>query len=313
MTPLVFNLASRFTLDRARLRNAIILLALGVAISISLDLVLEVARFHLIVRHRHRPGPFFSPLEEIAHFRFLNQLVVYLTVLTAGFAREYFRRDQQRQREATLMRRRAAELQAQLSDARLDALRMQLNPHFLFNTLNAVSAMVERDPAGVRKMIARLSDLLRSTIDRKGTDEISLRDELALLQRYLDIMQIRFQDRLVIDVQTEEAALDGLVPNLILQPLLENALQHAAANMESAARIEVRALREEGVLRVTIHDNGPGLSSVQSVGGVGLRNSRQRLEQLYGDAASLRVENANEGGVIATLTVPFHTAEVETS
>ena len=147
---------------------------------------------------------------------------MYLAVLAAGFAREYFVRDQIRQRQAV-------ELQAQLADARLSALRMQINPHFLFNTLHAISALVDRDPAGVRRMIARLSELLRMTIDRQAADEVPLREELAFLRRYIEIMEIRFQGALHVSTKVDNETLDALVPNLILQPIVENALEHGVS------------------------------------------------------------------------------------
>jgi sensor histidine kinase YesM len=244
----------------------------------------------------------------VARFRFLNQFLIYLAVLAAGFAREYFLRDQQRAREAIELARQTAALQAQLADARLDALRMQLNPHFLFNTLHAVSALVERDPGGVRRMIARLSELLRHTMDSDAPNEVPLRDELSILRRYIEIMEIRFQGRLTVTAQIDDAALDALVPNLVLQPIVENALEHGAARASADGRIEITARLDDGErLVLTVRDNGPGVER-NAGAGVGLANTRARLEQLYGDEASLSLTSATGGGAISEIVLPFHTA-----
>lgn len=190
LTPLIFWLSSRTSSIRSLWIRIPLLLLAGIAVAIAVYVLLDFARTTVIAMPmRRRGGGVFSPLREIGRFRFLNQLLVYFAVLATGFAREYFLRDRLRQQQSM-------QLQAQLAEARLDALRMQINPHFLFNTLHAVSALVERDPSGVRRMIARLSELLRHTIDSHATDEVPLRDELAFLQRYIEIMEIRFQGRL---------------------------------------------------------------------------------------------------------------------
>lgn len=184
LTPLIFWLSSRLNSERAKWYVSVpSLLAAGVLIATGFDLVLELLRAELLPMPRRR-GATFMFLRGFGRFRILNHLLIYLAVLAAGFAREYFVRDQRRQREAAALLAETAQLQAQLSAARLEALRMQLNPHFLFNTLHAVSALVERDPIGVRRMIARLSELLRHTIESRGSQEVTLRDELELLQRY---------------------------------------------------------------------------------------------------------------------------------
>jgi sensor histidine kinase YesM len=181
---------------------------------------------------------------------------------------------------------------------------MQINPHFLFNTLHAISAMVERDPAGVRKMIARLSELLRHTTDARASDEVPLRDELDLLRRYVEIMQIRFQDRLTVEQRIDPASLECYVPNLILQPLVENALEHGASRAREG-RIEIASERRDDVVVLTVRDNGPGVGSETPRAGVGLANTRARLAQLYGAAGTLRL-TSDGGGTTAEVTLPFH-------
>lgn len=307
ITPGVFLLTQRFPIERSRwLRRIGALLLIGVAIAIAVDLIMDLARIAILAGVPSRRPRVFAPLDAILRFRFLNQLLVYLAVLAAGYARNFYLRDLTRQREAVVLEARAAELQAQLAAARLDALRMQLNPHFLFNTLHAVSALVERDPSGVRKMIARLSELLRHTIEARGADEVPLRDELEFLRRYIEIMEIRFQGRLTVAVNADDRSLEALVPNLILQPIVENALEHGASRASGQGEVTIDAKVDGDDLVVTVQDNGPGLSSTGE--GVGLSNTKARLDQLYGDPGSLTLTSPSAGGVLATLRVPYHTA-----
>ncbi len=300
-TPLIFWLGNRSGAVRSQVVRVLLLVLSGIAVAIAVYVLLDFARSQIITTPRRRGGgpPLFAPLREIGRFRFLNQLLVYAAVLATGIARDFFLRDRSRQQHQV-------RLQAQLAEARLDALRMQINPHFLFNTLHAVSALVERDPGGVRRMIARLSELLRHTIDSRGTDEVPLRDELSFLRRYIEIMEIRFQGRLQVAMNVGDDALEALVPNLVLQPIVENALEHGAARAEGEGRIELSAHRDGDELRLSVRDNGPGLQE-GAPPGVGVANTRARLEQLYGEFATLTLSNADGGGVLAEIVLPYHT------
>ena len=294
VTPVVFWLTSRFSTGRSPLAvRVLILIALGLVLSMLVWIVLTWARqeiFETALRRRQ----VFSPLRDIARFRFVNQLLFYCAILAAGFAREYFLRDRDRAAQA-------ATLQAQLAEARLHALRMQINPHFLFNTLHAISALVERDPAGVRKMIARLSELLRHTTDSSAADEIPLRDEIDFLRRYIEIMEVRFQGRLRVAMNIDPSALDGRVPSLILQPIVENALEHGASR-SATGEVEIAARRQNERLVLSVRDNGPGLAE-GSREGIGVSNTRARLAQLYGDRASLVFRADN--GTVAEISLPW--------
>jgi sensor histidine kinase YesM len=289
LTPLIFRLSSRFSL-----KSAPLLIVVGIVISVAVFLLLGFARNEIFELHR-RP---YRGLSEISRMRFVPQLLFYFAILAAGFAREYFLRDQERQAHAT-------QLQTQLAEARLNALRMQLNPHFLFNTLNAISALVDRDAAGVRRMIARLSELLRTTTDSRATDEVPLRQELQLLDRYIEIMEIRFQGRLRVERDVESSTLGALVPNLILQPIVENALEHGASRAVGEGVVHITARRDGDQLRIQVRDNGPGVGAKRE--GVGLGNTRARLAQLYGDAASVTLITGPDGGALAEIVIPFHT------
>ncbi len=297
LTPLVFWMAARYQVERSNWPLRVpILLGSGIAIAIVVDQILEVLRRQIAPLPRRMV--FLPWYRDIARLRFLNQLLVFLAVLAAGFARTYYIRYQRRQQEA-------AELRAQLADARLEALRMQINPHFLFNTLHAISALVDRDPAGVRRMIARLSELLRHTIESRGSDEVPLRDELDFLRRYVEIMEVRFQGRLKVTTSVDDRVLDALVPNLILQPIVENALEHGASRAAGEGCVDIAARRSGDHLVLSVRDNGPGLEG--NVRGVGLRNTEARLAQLYGDEGRVSIATAEGGGVLAQITVPFHT------
>jgi LytS/YehU family sensor histidine kinase len=186
---------------------------------------------------------------------------------------------------------------------------MQLNPHFLFNTLHAVSALVERDPAGVRRLVARLSALLRHVLDSGGRQEVTLAEELAFLRDYLDIQQVRFQGRLQVSESIPDDLLGAMVPNLILQPLVENAIVHGLGRVEGCGRIDMAAVRRGAALVLTVRDNGPGLQRNGSGVGVGLSNTVARLAGLYGDEATLVLGSTDEGGVEARIELPYHTAD----
>jgi LytS/YehU family sensor histidine kinase len=243
-------------------------------------------------------------------FGVLNALVIYFGVIAAGIARAYSVRYRAR-REQTVR------LERQLAEARLDALRRQLDPHFLFNTLNVISSLVERDPRGVRRMISRLGGLLRFSIEGAESPEIPLRQELALLEQYLEIMQVRFQGRLETVVQADPQTLDALVPTLILQPLVENAIKHGIERQREGGSILVETLLRDGMLVLRVTDNGAGLGQsaiaidgTNSSGtGVGLRNTRARLAELYGTRQSFSLSAAPEGGAVAEVSLPLHSTE----
>ncbi|HET7274706.1 MAG TPA: sensor histidine kinase [Longimicrobiaceae bacterium] len=314
LTPVVFWLSSRFSVDRAhRVWRVAILIAAGVVMALFVDLTVDLFRFMGVQSARHPPISI-SLLRSVTRLWFLNDLLVYFAVLAAGFAREYFLRYRTRQEEAVRLQAEAVQLQAQLTEARLAALRMQINPHFLFNTLHAISTLVERDPRGVRRMIARLSELLRRTLDSTNEQEVTLDEEVEFIQRYVEIMEIRFQGRLEIDMQIEPDVLDALVPNLILQPLVENAIQHGVSKSIGGGKIQVRARREGDNLVLRVIDNGPGLPTdeswqLQDEEGVGLPNTRARLQQLYGNAQHLDLRPADGGGLLVEVQLPFHTVE----
>ncbi len=323
LTPFVFWLAGRFSFDRSTaVKRIALLLAIGVVVAFSVDRLNSslIAAFHVRPRYANpaQPGgPGTGGFFSILHGPMIvNHFILYIGVLSAGIARDYFFRYRSRERETARLQSETAQLEAQLAEAKLAALNAQLNPHFLFNTLHAVSSLVERDPRGVRRMIARLSELLRYTLDGGHEPVVAVGQEIAFLERYLEIMQIRFDDRLEIDVQVGDDARDALVPSLILQPLVENAVKHGVEKVAGTGRIEITARRHDNRLVLSVGDNGPGRTKSENGDerGVGLRNIRQRLEQLYGGAQSLTFLERPGGGTIARIEMPFQSrAELRTT
>src|SRR5215208_4659856 len=229
-------------------------------------------------------------------------LLTYGAILGASYAYEYYERFREREL-------RAAALESRLARAELEVLRMQLHPHFLFNTLHAISVLVrERETDAADRMLTRLSDLLRMSLDNaaRGAQEVPLARELEFLDGYLDIQKTRFGERLRVRVDAEPAALGALVPSLVLQPLVENAVRHAIAPRPEGGRLDVAASVRDGVLTLEVRDDGPGLAAGTAAfeRGVGLSNTRARLAQLYGARGGIAFRDAPGGGLVVAVTVP---------
>lgn len=316
LTAGIFLLVERYPIERGTsARNLLLLTVAGICIAVAMDAFGAWLRFGVFFTGGRRAPPPYGPLVTVEHLFFLDDFVVFIAIAAAGTARAYSRRFRARQEETARLQARSAQLQAtlqgQLAEARLAALRSQIDPHFLFNTLNAVSSLVERDPKGVRRMIARLSELLRLRLEGANEPETTLERELDSLTRYLEIMQIRFQRRLEVVMEIEPRVREALVPTLVLQPLVENALKHGVGAVEEGGRVEIAARVDGARVVLTVRDTGPGIDvehPTASSAGLGLRNTRERLEQLYGDDQTFTLQNAAGGGALATITLPFHTA-----
>jgi signal transduction histidine kinase len=214
------------------------------------------------------------------------------------------------EREALELMARASALETQVVQARLGALKMQLQPHFLFNTLNAVVSLVRaRRGREAEDTLAHLSDLLRWVLDDSEHQEVALARELEYVRLYLAVERVRFADRLRVDMRIAPDALDAAVPHLCLQPIVENAIRHGIEASASAGELVIGARRAGGRLELTVEDDGPGFRSFRQPVGIGLANTRLRLAELYGDRASLTLANALDGGAIVTLTLPFRECE----
>jgi signal transduction histidine kinase len=227
--------------------------------------------------------------------------IVYCTLLAVYHALVYYRISQDRAL-------RASQLEARLAQAQLQVLRMQLQPHFLFNTLHTISALMHRDVKRADSMIAALSDLLRMSLRSVGVQEVELREELDFLQRYLEIMSLRFGDRLTVNLDIDPNVLDARVPTLVLQPLVENALRHGFGDGMRAGQVRVTVRPDGDMLRCEVVDNGRGLQNAAREG-VGTSNTRARLRHLYGDRFSLELTTNPGGGARVSLAIPYHSLE----
>jgi sensor histidine kinase YesM len=300
-TPLVLWLADRFPVEgRLWRRHVPVHLLFATAFVFVISGLFQIIYFFLV----YGPGKQYDPATTLQWiiYNSSENYGIYGLLLLLNQVFRYYRRF----REGEL---RASRLQTQLTQAQLEALKMQLQPHFLFNTLHSISALLHRDPDAADRMIARLGDFLRLTLENSGAQEVSLQKELEFLTCYLEIERVRFQDRLTTSVEVDTAALDAPVPNLILQPIVENALRHGVAQTRGPGLVEISAKRENGSLRIRVRDNGPGLQAITRPdeglrGGLGLSNTRARLEQLYGAAHRFELENAPGGGLLVTLESP---------
>lgn len=260
--------------------------------------------------------------EMFSTLSFLSQLPPYLLLLFFGVGRDAYLRYRARRAQAERLQRESEQLRAQLTSARLEALRMQINPHFLYNTLHTISTMAGHDPDGIRNATARLSEMMRYALSTSDRQEVPLEEELEILGSYLEIQKLRLEDRLVATVDVDPGVRNALVPTLLLQPLAENAVKHGFEGAEGAGRLHVRAKREGDHLVIEVSDDGKGLAddapaldaaqlaNPDAAGeGIGLGNLAKRLDGLYGDAASLAFERSEGGGLRVTIRLPFHTRE----
>ena len=218
-----------------------------------------------------------------------------------------------REREAFELRVQAADLAQQLATSQLGALKMQLQPHFLFNTLGAIMVLIQQQrTAQAEAMVARLSDLLRLTLEDVEAQEVPLWRELEFLRLYLSIEQVRFEDRLKVRIVAAPALADTLVPHMVLQPIVENAVRHGLGQSEDTVTIQVEAAARNGSLALVVSDDGPGLGPGEPAhNGIGLANTRARLARLYGDRADLAVEPGPHRGVRVSIALPMRVAPAE--
>jgi two-component system LytT family sensor kinase len=301
VSPLILWYCWRWPLSGGRWRTSLPLHLLGGLFVPATFIVPQGLVTYLLSRVLAEPD-LYQPLSMGLLFRMLvGNIFAYIDIVAVGHALHYAR-------DSRAKSLRASRLEARLAEAQLQVLRMQLHPHFLFNTLHTISALMHRDLKAADRMLALLGDLLRDSFDRIGAQEVSLKQELGFLDRYLEIEKTRFQDRLRVVTRIDPEALDAEVPNLILQPLVENALRHGIGRRREAGLIELVARRENGRLHLLVRDDGPGLPSEAEMsrrGGVGLSNTQARLQQLYGSTHRFDLQNRPEGGLEVALSFPF--------
>ena len=303
LAPLIFRLAERMPLGRERLIRATLAhFALSLLFGLS-----HIALLALLgtLFGQSRPGVTITFPGEFGRgvriFLYV-ELILYWAILGAAAARDSYRKYRERETKAR-------ELEAQLGLARLEALRMQIRPHFLFNALNTVAMLVRNNEnKQAVEMVAGLGELLRSSLDDSAGQEVPLAAELGFVRRYLAIEEFRFPDRLRIEVDVPDELLEAEVPNLILQPLVENAIRHGVARSSSSGLVRITARRANGWLELSVEDDGPGLPAgwrPEAGGGIGLRNVRSRVEQLYGGRQEFALQNVEPRGAAARLRIPY--------
>ena len=300
VAPLIFRLVQRYRIDQRRLR--------AIAVHACAALVFTGVHAAGMIAVRAilwgpPPAGWLTALQRM-HLTNLDWLLMtYTTVVGFTYALGYHREVQARGI-------REAQLQTSLMEARLKTLEAELHPHFLFNTLHAISTLVHTNPDAADRMISRLSDLLRLTFDRTGAARVPLQEELEFLQKYLEIEQTRFQDRLTVSYEIEPMTLDAEVPRLILQPIVENAIKHGVSPRSGPGLIQITSRIDGERLWLDVRDNGAGLTGnarTQFRSGVGLANTRDRLECLYGDAQTLEFYEG-DGGLTVRIGLPLQRA-----
>lgn len=320
LTPLIFRFVSRFPLEREHWKSGL-----------GLQIACAVATLSLCTWWAERIVPHHPPADRRPDFEFHPpappppdrsfpgrsphsgrhppfdlffslgfRLPIYLAIASIAHALYFYRRAQERER-------RSLGLEAGLAKARLEALRMQLQPHFLFNSLNAIAELVHRDADTADAMLVALSDLLRLTLEASGEQELPLGRELEFVEHYLAIEKLRLGNRLQVEFQVPPETRNALVPVFLLQPLVENAIRHGLEKTAGAGMLKISVCCRNGLLELTIADNGKGLeSALPVVEGIGLSNTRARLKELYGSTAALDLRYRE--GAIVEITLPFHTA-----
>ena len=293
LTPLVLWLGRRFPFERHALRNVLIhLLLCGPVALLHIWLLQNV---NAVIRAWSNPNQREPPLWALLVGLGATNVMVYWGIVAASQAINYFRKYQERE--------------FRLSQAELQALRTQLHPHFLFNTLNAIAELVHRDPVIADRSILRLSELLRFSLASHKTQEVRLKEEIDFLENYVEIHKTLMPDRLNVRICVEPETLDAAVPNMILQPLVENAIKHGISPRPQGGNIEVHARRLDGRLHVEIIDDGLGMREQEGAqGGVGLINTRERLKHLYNDAHTFKLDSLPGKGVTIRISVPFKEA-----
>lgn len=315
LSPVVFWLTRRFPLQRGRM-----LVNSGVHVGACVVLSVLHRAAYLIIGwllhvavYRHLSSSISDVFSFLLLFNLQTGFMSYGTVLLVSYVIDYYRRYQNEELKISRLKTDLAEAQLQTTQAQLQSLKMQLQPHFLFNTLNSISTLLDEDVEAADEMLARLGDFLRLTLDNSGAEEVTLQEELELLRCYLEIEQVRFQDRLTVLMEIEPETLEALVPNLILQPIVENAIRHGIVEEVGKGRIEIHSSRTNGMLLLQVRDNGPGLQAEASAGragskrGLGFTLTRERLERLYAARQRFHLEDAAPGGVQVTLEIPFVT------
>lgn len=301
LTPFVFWIDRRLH----RVPSPVARFALHVPLGIVFTLLSIVLR---LVARPLRGAPWPQDLGAFFLERFYPDLLIYAVIAAVSMSRDYAAQVRQREREAASLALKTADLERRLVESRLQSLRAQLQPHFLFNALNTISAFTETDPQTARRLMGQLGDLLRAALTHANRPLVTLGEELTFLDNYLAIESARFEGRISVSVHADDGLLDVMVPSFLFQPLVENAIRHGVAPRVSGGRVDVTATRNGPTLTLRVRDDGVGLPEgwqLDRDAGVGLRNVASRLEHLYGRADLLRVGPNGAGGVDVQIDLPM--------
>jgi two-component sensor histidine kinase len=302
LTPLILYIARRFPFEPGRWKVS---LPVHILAGLLIGLVQLAFDAFILTRLGYPPGfefpNFWEAYKFFVSFNLHLSQLIYWGVVGIWSVYNYYQKYRERELQTS-------KLEARLAQSRLQVLKMQLHPHFLFNTLNAISELIHRDPDAADRMLTDLSDLLRMSFENLEVQEVALKQELEFLNKYIEIEQMRFHDRLKVEMEIAPETLDACVPNMILQPLVENAIKHGISPRATGGRIDIAAARNNGHLEIMVLDNGLGLpfGDTGTVSeGVGLSNTRRRLKHLYGGEHRFEIAAASDGGVRVDLEIPF--------
>jgi two-component system LytT family sensor kinase len=311
LTPIIFWVGARWPIERMSIAHVSIHGVAAICFAL-LRSLLEIALFYplLLAGYNALDLPLDNvdaALWSVMVYGFYSAFVRYWLFLSLQAAFRYSEKFRERERAAARLELRAIELNAMVTRARLDALKMQLQPHFLFNTLNAIVVLVrEGEQLQAEQALTQLSDLLRAVLDDREVQQVPLWRELEYLRLYLSIEQMRFSDRLEVSIEADPDLLEASVPQMVLQPVVENAVRHGTSGIVEKGRIDIRVFSQDDALHLVVKDNGMGFAShsTSKGAGVGLSNLRARLQQLYGDSAHLTIESSPTRGTTVTLVLP---------
>jgi len=306
LSPLVFWMTRRFRLERGHLlRNSLVHVAACPTLALIHRAVYLPICWELDVE-AYRSLSLAQLYAKYFFFNLPNGFLCYVTILLAG---TYYRYYQDEEMKISRLETEREEAQHRMTRAQLQAVKMRLQPHLLFNILSKISALIYENPDAAEKVLAQLGDFLRLTRDDSGAEEITLREESEFVRRYLDMQMVRFPERLTVLIEIADDTEEAMVPNLILQPIVENAIQHGIETRPGNGRVEIHSRRENEWLRLEVKDNGPGLGAAVTdqspKRGLGFPITRERLEGLYPDHHKFLLTDAREGGLQVVLEIPY--------
>lgn len=305
LSPIIYWLIRTFTFEKKKwLLSLFVHIIAGIGLTLIQQSVDALVLPKLGYLPNSPPRTFFETYKHYVALNLHFGIAIYWGVLGIYQAFRYYQKARERELHTT-------QLEARLAQTRLQVLKFQLQPHFLFNTLNTISELVHKSPESADRMITNLSDLLRISLEKLEVQEVPLQQELDFLQKYVEIEQMRFHDRLKIEMDVAPETLDAIVPNMILQPLVENSIKHGIAPLSQGGTVKVSAERQNGNLLLEVSDDGIGLKNIEISKipqGVGLKNTRARLNHLYGEKHEFEMRSRKKGGVKLHLTIPYQTA-----